>query len=269
MYLIADSGSTKTDWIIGYGCEYRIITTDGINPFFVDEKEIRSILENKLLVTADSVTEVYFYGAGCVDDKRESILSVLGRHFTGALISVESDMLGAARSLCGHEAGIACILGTGSNSCVYDGQKIIAHIPPLGFILGDKGSGADIGKRFIAALLRNQLPAEVQESFFSRCNLTPAEIMDRVYCGAVPGRFMAGAVKNVEGIGGIVEQCFEDFIEEQVLPYGQSTTLPVHFIGGIAYNFREELTKVLQKSGLKAGLIKQSPAEGLVRYHSH
>jgi hypothetical protein len=267
MKIIADSGSTKTDWAVSDGQETEYFSTTGINPFFVEKEEIISILKNKLPVAAQAATEVYFYGAGCTVDRQPAVQKILQQHFTQARIEVESDLLGAARALCKTTAGIACILGTGSNSCVYDGKKIIEHIPPLGYILGDAGSGADIGKRFITALLRGKFPAEVSKKFFEENHLTPAEILEKVYREEKANRFLAEVAKNFKPLNGIIQDSFREFVKEQILPYRQARELPIHFVGGIAYNFQKELAEVLRKNRLSFGKIEKAPIVGLVEFH--
>ena len=185
MIVIADSGSTKTDWCIGNSqTDYRIVQTPGINPFYLSTKEIsRQITENLFpqLTEKDTVTELYFYGAGCTPEKACIVADALTECFPHAHVAVESDLSGAARALCGHTKGIACILGTGSNSCEYDGEKIVSNVSPLGYILGDEGSGAVLGKRLVGDCLKKQLPPDLCELLLKEYELTPALILDKVY----------------------------------------------------------------------------------------
>ena len=191
MILIADSGSTKTDWCIVFnGTLIKRIGTKGINPFFQSEEEIQQELTASLLpqLPEGTINSVYFYGAGCTPEKAP----VLRRAIADSLpvignIKANSDMLAAARGLCGHEAGIACILGTGSNSCFYNGEEIISNISPLGFILGDEGSGAVLGKLLVGDVLKNQLPSTIKEAFLKQFDLTVPEIIDLVYRQPFPG----------------------------------------------------------------------------------
>jgi N-acetylglucosamine kinase-like BadF-type ATPase len=192
MKLIADSGATKTDWCIGKSpTDCRIIQTQGINPFHQSEEHIRMVLSEELLPQLkkeESITHIHFYGAGCTPEKAILLKGILLTFFPQAEISVESDLLGAARSLCGKEKGIACILGTGSNSCEYDGEKIVSNVSPLGYILGDEGSGAVLGKRLVGDCLKRQLPEAICQAFLKETRLSPAEIIDKVY--------VAGAKKD-------------------------------------------------------------------------
>lgn len=278
MILIADSGSTKTDWcVILNGAPIRRIGTRGINPFFQSEEEIRQELTASLLpqLPEGTINSVYFYGAGCTPEKAPVLrraladsLSVIGT------IKIYSDMLAAARGLCGHEAGIACILGTGSNSCFYNGEEIAANVSPLGFILGDEGSGAVLGKLLIGDILKNQLPPAVQESFFQQFDLTPAEIIDRVYRQPFPNRFLASLspflAQHLEepAIRSLVLNSFTAFLRRNVMQYDYRH-YPAHFIGSVAHGYEELLKEAAQATGVRIGKILQSPMEGLIEYHAH
>lgn len=282
MILIADSGSTKTDWcLVKKGSEPKIISTKGINPFYQTEEEIADELAATLLPgvndickqTGEGVTDVFFYGAGCTPEKsptvKRAIEKVLGANVEAR---VESDMVGAARALCQHEAGIVCIMGTGSNSCYYDGDRITANVSPLGFILGDEGSGAVLGKLMVGSLLKNQMTAGLKEKFLEEYNLTPAEIIDRVYRKPFPNRFLASLNKFLEDnlsdptVHQLVFDSFESFIRRNVMQYDYEG-VPVNFIGSIAFYYRSVLQEVAEKTGVKLGVIMKVPMEGLVKYH--
>ena len=196
MILIADSGATKTDWCFGntlHDCQ--VVHTEGINPFHLTEEKIKQILQESLLAQLpfpqEEVKAVFFYGAGCTPEKAGKLSGLLAEVFSYASIQVESDLLGAARALCKHQPGIACILGTGANSCLYDGQRITHNTPPLGYILGDEGSGAYLGKRFIGDCIKQQLPSGLLEGLLKEYNLTVAEILDKVYRQPQGNRFLA------------------------------------------------------------------------------
>ena len=195
MILIADSGSTKTDWcVVGQGQLVRQIVTKGMNPFFQSEEEIENEIATALIphLKTNVLDAVYFYGAGCVPDKVPMMYNALSTHLnTKNGIEVNTDMLAVARGLCGHKPGIACIMGTGSNSCFYDGEKIVSNVSPLGFILGDEGSGAVLGKLLVGDMLKNQMTPELKEKFLNKTGLTPPEIIDRVYRQPFPNRFLA------------------------------------------------------------------------------
>ena len=277
MILIADSGSTKTDWCMAEkGVAIKRIPTKGMNPFFQSEDEMVEEMKHSLLPELDGKRPeaVYFYGAGCAFDKveivRRAISCVLSLDM--AAIEVNSDMLAAARSVCGHEAGIACILGTGSNSCFYNGKEIEANVSPLGFILGDEGSGAVLGKLFIGDLLKNQLPAGLKEKFLERYQLTPADIIDRVYRKPFPNRFLATLSPfisehiTIPEVRQLVKQSFKTFLVRNVMQYDYQH-YAVGFNGSVAWYYRDILEEALSETGLKMGIIIKAPMEGLLKYH--
>ena len=277
MILIADSGSTKTDWcVVLNSAVIKRLGTKGINPFFQSEEEIQQKLTASLLpqLPEGKFNAVYFYGAGCTPEKapplRRAIadsLPVVGN------IKAYSDMLAAARGLCGREAGITCILGTGSNSCFYDGKEIVNHISPLGFILGDEGSGAVLGKLLVGDILKNQLSPTIKEVFLKQFDLTVPEIIDRVYRQPFPNRFLASLspfiAQHLEepGIRQLVLGSFIAFLRRNVMQYDY-TQYPAHFIGSVAHCYKEILQEAAQETGIRIGKILQSPMEGLIQYHS-
>lgn len=277
MILIADSGSTKTDWCAVENNEVVLqVQTKGMNPYFQSEEEIVNEINEQLvpLLPDKPLTAIYFYGAGCAFDKITLMRNALGRSLrVEGEIEVNSDMVGTARALCGNEAGIACILGTGSNSCYYDGETIVANVSPLGFILGDEGSGAVLGKLFIGSLLKNQLTEGLKETFLDEYKLTPAEIIDRVYRKPFPNRFLATfspfIAKHIEdnSIQSLVKDAFSDFFRRNVMQYDYRTC-KVHFCGSIAHFYRDLLIEAANELQLNIGTIAQTPMDGLVAYHS-
>ena len=277
MILIADSGSTKTDWcLVEHGELLQQIFTKGTNPFFQTEEEISNEIATALLpqLKTSVLDAVYFYGAGCAfPDKIETVRRAILRHLeVKGEVEVSTDMLAAARGLCGHQAGIACIMGTGSNSCYYDGEKIVQNVSPLGFILGDEGSGACLGKLLVGDLLKNQLGAELKEEFLSQYNLTPADIIDRVYRKPFPNRFLASLspflAQHIDnpGIRNLVLGSFKAFLKRNVMQYDYNNT-PVHFIGSVAFYYQEVLSQAANETGICLGTILKSPMEGLIAYH--
>lgn len=276
--LIADSGSTKTDWcVILDNTPIKRIGTKGLNPFFQSEEEIQQELTHSLLpqLPEGTIDSVYFYGAGCTPEKAPTLrraiadsLPVVGN------IKAYSDMLAAARGLCGREAGITCILGTGSNSCFYDGKEIVNHISPLGFILGDEGSGAVLGKLLVGDILKNQLSPAIKEAFLKQFDLTVPEIIDRVYRQPFPNRFLASLspfiAQHLEEprIRQLVLGSFIAFLRRNVMQYDY-TQYPAHFIGSVAHCYKEILQEAAQETGIRIGKILQSPMEGLIQYHSN
>lgn len=275
MMLIADSGSTKTSWIlVNNNGSRETFTTSGINPMYQDEEDIYSVLTREFLMYAGDVDSVFFYGAGCINnDVNTPVRNALNRFFRSRETVINTDLMAAARSLCGNREGIACILGTGSNSCYYDGTTIVKNVSPLGYMLGDEGSGAVIGRRLISDLLKNQLPPEVKTMFFSEYDLTAHKIMDHVYKKPFPNRFLAQFTRFISGhrdipeIISIVKDSFVDFFERNIMQYPEASRLPVHFTGSIAFQFVDILEEAAAETGFQLGQVTSSPVEGLIRYH--
>lgn len=278
MILIADSGSTKTQWCIADGpravCR---IETGGANPFFQSPEQIASELRVRLLPRLDGypVDRVFFYGAGCaLPDKVKAVREAIASLLPGVQIEVGSDMLAAARALCGGEPGIACILGTGSNSCLYDGERIADNVSPLGFILGDEGSGAVLGRQFVGDCLKNQLPGGLKEKFLERYSLTPGVILEAVYRKPFPNRFLAGFSPfiaehlDVPAVRVRVREAFVSFFLRNVMQYGGWDRMPVHFAGSVAWYYREVLAEAAGIAGIRIGRIVRGPLDGLVEFHS-
>lgn len=278
MILLADSGSTKTDWCLVDGGEaVTTVKTRGTNPFFQTEDEIAEEIRTALLpqLPAAEIDDVFFYGAGCTAEKQPVLASALSSHLkVSGRLEVATDMLAAARSLCGHSAGIACILGTGSNSCAYDGEKIVKNVSPLGFILGDEGSGAVLGKTLVGDILKHQLPQHIVRRFEEKYNLTAADIIDRVYRQKLPNRFLASFVpflgENIAEpkIEQLVVDGFRRFLVRNVKQYEGWDKLPVGFNGSIAYYYKPQLEKALAAEGITLGRIVQAPMQGLIDYHT-
>lgn len=275
MILIADSGSTKTDWCYGSGTDdCKLIQTEGINPVHQPEETIRTIIEKGLipqLPASGRCTAIHFYGAGCIPTHTDGIRHILEENFPFADVSVESDLLGAARALCKNRKGIACILGTGSNSCLYDGKKITHNISPLGYILGDEGSGAYLGKRFIGDCLKGQLPEVLKQGLLENLKMTPTDIIDRVYRQPQANRFLAGITpyiyshKEMEPVHRFLTDCFKEFFKRNVLLYPE--ILPVSFAGSVAWIFKDEIMEAAHAYNLPMGLFIKKPIDELTRYH--
>ena len=277
MILIADSGSTKTEWgLVDKGTLLRTVLTPGINPYFQTEEEIAEIITDNLspVIGKEPIERVYFYGAGCATPDKEEMIQAAVRSSLGVPAEVHSDLLGTARALCGTRCGIACILGTGSNSCLYDGERIVEHIPPLGFILGDEGSGAALGKALIRDCLKRQLPAPLIAKFMERYGLTLSSLLERVYKQPFPNRFLASLspflAENIaeEPIYRLVYDNFKEFFRLNVTRYTGYDTCPVHFVGSIAFHYQEALTDVARSFGIRISSIEKSLMSGLMRYHS-
>ena len=277
MILIADSGSTKTDWrLISEKEEVKSVSTPGINPFYQTEEEIENQISTLLYpeLMGFSVKKIFFYGAGCAfEDKKQIVKNAISVSFPKAQIEIESDLLAAARGLFLKEKGIACILGTGSNSCFYDGKNIIHNVSPLGFILGDEGSGAALGKKFAADCLKNQLPEKLKDKFLKQYDLTPAQIIESVYKKPFPNRFLAQFTRFLSeniaepSIYNIVFDSFTEFFTRNIMQYNNYKDYPVCFIGSIAYYFKDVLEVAANELDIQIGIIYQSPMPGLIKYH--
>ena len=285
MMLIADSGSTKTDWAwIENGTIVHRATTAGINPVHQTEEDIEKVVTQLFPRKEDGVrtkeitinyklSSINFYGAGCIPEKKGVVEKVLRKVFPEAeKIEVENDLLGAARAVCQYQEGLACILGTGSNSCYYDGAKIVENVPPLGYILGDEGSGAVLGKLFLNALFKGTLPVSMKEDFLQKSGLSYPEIIQRVYRQPMANRFLASTSLYIKDhidnplLCDLVVQNFRQFFRSNIVPY-QRPELPVHFVGSMAFIYRDQLVQAAEAEGFHVGHTLQSPMEGLVMYH--
>lgn len=279
MILIADSGSTKTDWcVVEKGKLIQQIFTKGTNPFFQSEEEISNEIATSLLpqLKTNALDAVYFYGAGCgFPDKIAMVHRAITKHLQiKREVEVNTDMLAVAHGLCQHEAGIACIMGTGSNSCYYDGKQIVSNVSPLGFILGDEGSGAVLGKLLVGDILKNQMTPELKEKFLKQFGLTPADIIDHVYRKPFPNRFLASLspflAQNIDEpcIHALVLGSFKSFLKRNVMQYENFRNSKVHFIGSVAFYYKTILAEAAQEMNIQLGTIIKSPMEGLIKYHS-
>lgn len=277
MILIADSGSTQTDWALCSLTEKSVlckVKTEGINPIIQSISVIQKIIEAQLLphFSFQSVTHLYFYGAGCTNEKASFIQQLLQTYFVQAsYIEVNSDIMGAARSLFGTQPGIACILGTGSNSCFYDGRNIVNQIPSLGYILGDEGSGAYLGKRLLSDFLKNLLPSSLSREFQSEYQLSQSQILDSVYSQLNPNRFLASftpfLTKHLSHsyVQELLISSFKAFFVRNIKQY--ESLSPIGFIGSIAFYFQKELTIAAIQEGLQITQIISEPIEKLITYH--
>ncbi len=275
--LIADSGSTKTEWCLLNGRKKSIFITQGLSPYFVNENEFSKILEQnvKPLCGKKNVDEIFFYGTGCKNPGNKTMVKkALQKVFKGAQVKVENDLLGAAKALSGTDKGIVCILGTGSNSCYYDGKRIVKNIPGIGFILGDEGSGAYLGKKVVQHYLYNLLDDNLRSRFDATFVTTDNEILTAVYSGPLPNRYLASFTMFLSKNRGnpmvekIIEDGLEDFFTTHINNYRECKKFPVHFTGGVAFGFKDVLLKLCMKYGLHPGIILKNPLEGLIKFHS-
>jgi glucosamine kinase len=279
MILIADGGSTKTSWCQLSDAGQRVyFNTEGYNPDFVNTQDIINSLTKSLPDTLPlaEVREIYFYGAGVSSPAKGEVIAAAMRHiFSGAnKIEVTEDLLAAARALLGHKPGFAAILGTGTNSCIYDGQKITHNVDSLGYFLGDEGSGSFLGKRLLRDYLRGLLPDGLQEALKAEYHLgSRNDIIDRLYNQPLPNRFLASFAKfaydhnNVSYCRQIVVEAFEAFFQNIVLHYPNYQDYTFNCIGSVGYNFRDALTQVANSHGMQVGKIVRSPIDDLVSFH--
>lgn len=275
--LIADSGATKCEWCIVSNEKSKTIFTTGINPYFLNSQQIVELLQKELMpqLNHKQFDQVHFYGAGLGNPGNVMIaLAALKKLFPAAEIKVETDLLAAARALCSNEEGIACIMGTGSNSCYYDGKKIVKNTPSLGYILGDEGSGANLGKKVLQHYLYNTFDEDLKLRFEAMFETSQMEILENLYKKPFPNRYLARfAIFLAENRGhniieNILENSFNDFFVNQLSKYTESLTLPVSFVGGVASGFKDVLQKLCDRSALHLGKVLKKPMKGLVKYHT-
>lgn len=274
MILIADSGSTKTDWC---GLKQDVclrLQTGGINPVLQKPEDIVRQLYKELLpqLPVEPIEAIHFYGAGCTPLWSKVLRTCLMKVFGEQIhCEVHSDMVGAARALCGQQAGIVCILGTGSNSCYYDGQQVTRHTPALGYVLGDEGSGAYLGRQLLNGVLKELLPPHICITFANETQLTQEEIIHKVYRRPLANRFLASFApflakyRNEPAIHQLLTDAFSDFISHNLHAYPKDK--PVFAVGSVAHHFQDEFTEALRKKGYQVAVIAQSPMEGLIHYH--
>lgn len=276
-FLIADSGSTKTQWCLVTGGKKKMISTQGISPYFLNEESLDLILRGELLkkMGKEMPSAIYYYGTGCSNPANVALIKKgLKNVFPGAKADVQHDMTGAARALCGHEKGMACILGTGSNSCYFNGKKAVKNSPGLGFILGDEGSGSYLGKKVLQYYLYNTFEPELMEKFHAKYPESRSEILDNVYKMPLPNRYLSGFAaflgenRGHYMIENIIEDSLNDFFTTHLFKYRETWTMPVHFTGSVAYNFRDVLANMCADYEITQGKVLKEPMEGLIKYHS-
>lgn len=273
MKLIADSGSTKTDWVLTDGTDIVArYQTQGINPFHQSEDGILAILRGELAPSVSQVPSVIqFYGSGVRPELEPVMQRLLSAVFPSATVEAYGDLLGAARAVCGHSEGIACILGTGANSCLYDGSRIVGNTPPLGYVLGDEGSGAVLGARFLNALYKGFLPASLLSEFEHEMSMTMGDAIARVYRAPLANRFLASLSPFVSRhldepeVAQLVVSNFRDFFRRNVVQYHRAD-LPVGFVGSIAFHYEKQLREAADTEGFTVGVVLKSPMEGLLRF---
>lgn len=276
MICIADSGSTKTDWVLVDELskdEFRFVSM-GLNPFYVHQKKIEEVFQSTIPPEMVSrIKAIHFYGAGCSNQKRNQIVNdALSNASFCEKVFVYHDLLGAARAACQFTQGVASILGTGSNSCLYDGMKILDNIDNLGFVLGDEGSGGHIGKELIRARCYRDMPADIAKHIDSVYKFDKDEVLDHVYHDPLPNTFVASFApicsefRDSEFIQKLLHDVFSEFVEKHLIKYAHPEW-PHHFLGSIACEFETELRNVLKEFGLTPGIFERKPINALVKYH--
>lgn len=275
--LIADSGATKTEWCLVDGHKKKTILTQGISPYFLSTAQITELLQKELVPKLKNVVvdEVHYYGTGCANkENAKSVKKAVQSLFQKANINVEIDLMAAARALCRHEKGIACILGTGSNSCYFNGSKIVKNSPGIGYVLGDEGSGAYLGKKVVQHYLYNTFDEELRARFDAKFVTTPVEILNQVYKEPLPNRYLASfTIFLAENRGhymveNIIEDGLNDFFFQHLNKYNGIWKYPVNFVGSVADGFKDVLQSLCSSYEFELGTVLKAPMQGLVKYHS-
>lgn len=276
MIIVADSGGSKIDWrLLRKDGTIAQTQSPGFNPYYQPIEHLKDILKDSLLpVAIEPVTKIFFYGTGVSSEKNQRIIQeAFLTHFKDAQIEVGWDLLAAARALCGREPGIACILGTGSNSCLYNGEKIIGNVANLGWILADEGSGTSLGKKLIFDRFRKKMPAKLEEQFNARFPWSREEVLEKVYQQEKPGAFLASFAKFIfqhlkePYCYQLVYDSFSEFYENNVMKYENYQNLKVHFTGSIAFYFSDVLRQVANDKGITVKNILEGPIAGLTLFH--
>ncbi len=274
--LIADSGSSKTEWCLLDGAKKKMIDTQGLSPYFLSGQQIEKVLEEELLpgIKNKLPAKIFFYGTGCSNPNNVKIVKQAIRSvFKHSEVFVDHDLMGAAKALCGNEKGIACILGTGTNSCYYNGKKIVKNSPGLGFILGDEGSGAYLGKKVIQYYLYGTFDADLMDRFDAKFRTNASDILENVYKKPLPNKYLANyAMFLAENRGhfmieNIIEDGFNDFFFNHIYKYRESWTMPLNFTGSIAFGFKDVLKDLCNSYELQLGKVIRRPMEGLIKFH--
>ena len=275
--LIADSGATKAEWSLLNNGKRKTILTQGISPYFLNKDQVSDLLlkELKPKLKDVQIDEIYYYGTGCSNpDNVKLMKKAIRQVFPDAKIDVNHDLLAAARALCGNEKGIACILGTGSNSCYFNGKRIVSNSPGLGYVLGDEGSGAYLGRKVLQYYLYNTFDDELRGRFDLTYLTNTKEILENVYKNPLPNRYLAGFVMFLAEnrghymIENIIEDCLNDFFFTHLCKYKETWTLPVNFAGSVAFGFRDVLEELCHSYEFELGKILKKPMSGLIEYHS-
>lgn len=274
--LIADSGATKAEWCLLKNGRKKTLFTQGISPYFLNTEQIYQLLEKELKprLRKEEIHEIYYYGTGCANPlNARSVKKALSKSYPDAKVEVTHDLMGAARALCGRDKGVACILGTGANSCYYNGKKILKNSPGLGYVLGDEGSGAYLGKKVIQYYLYGTFDDELRGRFDLTYTTNASEILENVYKKPLPNRYLAGYARFLADnrghymIENIIEDGLNDFFFTHLCKYREAWSLPIHFAGSIAFGFKDVLQQLCNSYEFELGRVMKNPMEGLIEYH--
>lgn len=275
--LIAESGSTKTDWCLVNKRKKKYFETQGINPYFLDDSSIAIILANELKInfSKQEISQLFFYGAGISDKDQKNRLTKVLKSYTGIKkVQVESDMLAAARATAGKEKGIVCIMGTGSNTCLYNGKSITFKTPSLGYVLGDEGGGSNLGKRVLQYYLHGIFDKDLQAAFDKKFQMSTSHILTQLYSKSFPNRFLAGFASFVFEnrahymIENIAEDSINELFTNHIIRYPNIHKTPIHFVGSVAFLLQDIIENYCKEYDIKLGTVIQKPLKGLIKYHN-
>lgn len=277
MILVADSGSSKTDWLLRVSKEEeKQFRTAGLNPYFLGEKEIVKILQEQAIELVGygiDIKEIYFFGAGCSSpDRHEIVSNALSQFFPKSYISVDSDLLGSAYATCGHEKGLCCVLGTGSNISYFDGEEIHAGQHGLGYVLGDEGSGTWFGKGLITDFLYGNMPADISKKFNEKYHIDKESVIKNVYQTPNPNAYLAAysqflfEIRSSDYAQKLLTAGLREFVDTNIKSYPQYHRYKCHFVGSIAYVFADELKAVCEENGIHLGKVIRQPIHDLLAF---
>lgn len=275
--LIADSGATKAEWCLVNGKKKETVFTAGISPYFLSTDSIADLIQKEVasVLKKNTIDAVFFYGTGCANPQNaKSVKKALQKVFPSSVITVNTDLMAAARAVCGDEKGIACILGTGSNSCYYNGKSIVKNSPGIGYVLGDEGSGSYLGKKVIQYYMYNTFDEDLRARFDAKFVTTPVEVLDNVYKQPFPNRYLASfALFLAENRGhymieNIIEDGLNDFFFQHLNKYNEVWKYPVNFVGSVADGFKDVIQTLCSSYEFELGTVVKNPMQGLVKYHS-
>ena len=274
--LIADSGATKAEWCLLNNGKPKTFFTQGISPYFLNTNQIAELISNELAkkIKNVSIERIYYYGTGCANiENAKSVRKALQRVFPHAQVNVNTDLMAAARAVCQGEKGVACILGTGSNSCYYNGKTIVKNSPGIGYVLGDEGSGAYLGKKVLQHYLYNTFDEDLRARFDAKFVTGVSEILDHVYKKPLPNRYLASFTMFLAEnrghymIENIIEDGLNDFFFQHLCKYAEVWKYPVSFAGSVAFGFKDVVKELCNLYEFELKTILKNPMEGLVRYH--